>query len=129
MDCSNRAGEAAQGHGWFAGDVPADQILRVQRAEYVVDRPAVHRQPREWALGADDCHLRERRIDVDGGNFPARHHELLRLLEVQPQSTLQPPVLVGFEEAAVPTLGKQQLDFVRRMEMPVRLYWRSDEPE
>ena len=51
----------------------------------------------------------------------ARHHQLLRLPQVQSQRALQPLVLVGLQQAAVTALGNQQLDLIRRMDVPVRL--------
>ena len=49
------------------------------------------------------------------------HHQLLRLPQVEAQRTLQAAVLVRLEQAAVAALGDQQLDFVRRVDVPVRL--------
>ena len=112
-----------------AAHAPAHQVLRMEHADDVVDRVAVDRQPRKRTLGDDGDDLGQRRVDVDGRNLPARHHQLLCLPQVKPKRALQPAVLVGFEQAAVAAFRDQQLDFVRRMDMPVRLRRGSDQPQ
>ena len=53
--------------------------------------------------------------------LPSRHHQLLRLLNIQPQRSLQTPVFVGLEQTAVPALRNQELDLIRRMNVSMGL--------
>ena len=107
---------------------PADQILRVKDSDHVVDRIAVDRQSRVWAFrhGRDD--LVHRRVDGERGDSPARHHELLGRPQVQPQRAQKALMLVWLEQAAVAALGDQQLDLLRRVNVPVRRLRDAEEP-
>ena len=111
------------------GDEPAHEVLRVQDADDVVDRVAVDGQPRVRALRDDADDLVERRVDVERGDLAPRHHQLLGLTQIQPQRALQPAMLVGLEQSAVAALGDEQLDLVRRVDVPVGLIRRAHEAQ
>ena len=62
-------------------------------------------------------------------DLAARHHQLLRLPQVQSQRTLQAPVLVRLEQSAVTALGDQQLDLFRRVDVTVAVLRRAEQPQ
>ena len=69
---------------------PLHQVPGVQHADDVVERLAIDRQPRIRARGHDRHDLVERRVDIQRRHAAPRHHQLLRLPEVQLQRALQP---------------------------------------
>jgi hypothetical protein len=85
----------------------------MQEADDVVDGVAVDGETRVGALHQEGDHLLQRSVDVDGGDLPPRHHQLLRLAQVQAQRALQPQVLVWLEQSAVPALRDEQSDLFR----------------
>ena len=93
-------------------DEPANEILRAEDADDVVDRAAIDRQPRVGTLRDDADDLVEWRVDRERRDALPRNHQLTCLPQVQPQRTLKTAMLVGLEQAAVTALGDEQLDLV-----------------
>ncbi len=63
------------------------------------------------------------------GDLAPRHHQLLGLTEIQPQRALQAAMLVGLEQSAVAALGDEQLDLVRRVDVPMGLIRRPHDAQ
>ena len=49
-----------------------------------------------------------------------RHHQVARRAPAEPQRAVQALLFVGLEQAAVAALGDEQLDFIRRVQVPLR---------
>src|SRR5262245_59340498 len=97
----NRANEFCERRAWTSLDEPADQILRSQDADDVIEAFAIDRHPRVGTLRDDADDLVEWRVDRDCRDPLPRHHQLATLAQVQPEGTLQSAMLVRFEQAAI----------------------------
>ena len=83
------------------------------------DRAAVDRQPAVRARGDDAQHFLERRRSLDCREPRARHHQLPRGSQAEPQRAVQPHLFLRLEQSAVAALGDQQLDLLRRVHVAV----------
>ena len=76
-------------------DAPAHQVLRVQHADHVVDAIRDTRAAARMGSGRRSRRPRRAAYRCRSPHLPARHHQLLRLSQVQPQRALQPPCSSG----------------------------------
>ena len=90
---------------------------------------AIDRQARVGALRHDADHLMQRRVHVERCNLGARHHQLARLSQIEPQRALQPAMFVGLEQPAIAALGNEQLDLVGRVDVAMRCERRAQQPQ
>ena len=80
---------------------------------------AIDRQPAVRARRDDAEHFVERHGRVERGEPRARHHELARGAQPEPQRAVQPHLLLRLEQPAVAALRDEQLDLLRRVHVAV----------
>ncbi len=101
------------------GNEGGDDVLGVEDANEFAGRPLSDGETAVRARCHDAQDLFERGGGIDDGQSFARDHQLSRRAQPEPQRAVQSHLLLGFEEPAVATLGDQQLDFLRRVDVPV----------
>ena len=95
-----------------------------------VEVAAVDGQPAERA-GDDDCAAPpvERRRRVDASEPRARHHQLARGAQAEPQRAMQPHLFLRLQQSAVAALRDQQLDLLRRVDVAVAGRRHAQQPQ
>src|SRR5206468_13042131 len=76
-----------------------------------------HRQPAIWTCRDHPKYFVERQVGIDGGQSRARHHELARGPQTEPQCAVKTHLLLRLEKSAVAAFGDEQRDLFRRMDM------------
>ena len=96
-------------------------VLRVQDADDVVERAGGYTGSRLYGLVATMRSTSRSGVAISiAASRVARHHQLPRVAQSEPQRAVQAHLLLRLEQPAVAALRDQQIDLFRRMDVTMR---------